>query len=170
MRALNLSIVSTLAGSLLVFGSVAMAAPAASGQNSLAKEQRVAAKLLKDIRMDARAIDTHARRMVAMSSDNTTKWSAFDKQWNEIKPSEEDIQLKLNKLQPMRASLSPSQQKALAAIPPLYDKIASTARDVRAALNPGAGGIERTALREHSAALANDSMELGEAVAPARTS
>ena len=170
MRPVNFSLAGALAGSLLVFGSVAMAAPAASAPNPSAKDQRVAANLLKDIRMDARTIDTHARRIVAMSGDKTTKWHAFDKQWNEIKPSEEDMQLKLDRLQPMRASLSPAEQKEFDAVSPLYNGVAVNTHDVRAALNPPAGGIEWAALRQRSRALAKDSMELGEAVTPAKMS
>jgi hypothetical protein len=170
MRTLNFSVAGILAGSMLLLSGALTAAPARSEQVSPAQEQRVASRLLKGIRTDARAIDTHARRVQALSRKNTTAWSVFDKQWNQIKPAVEDIHVKLERLRVLRASLTPSQQKALDAISPLYDKVEASTRELRSEISPQAGGLERAALRQHSAILATQGMELGEAAMPAKMS
>lgn len=120
---------------LAMFTGVAMAAPAPVQSPMSTVESREGAKLLRDIRMDARQVRTHAWRSDMLAKRQTAMWYKFDRQWNEIKPPVEDMSIKLVRLQEMSANLPAWEQKAIADSQPLIARIASETHDYRTELN-----------------------------------
>jgi hypothetical protein len=151
-----------LVAAMLTFGGVSMAAPASSKLN--ATETREAAKLLKEVRSDAWHVNKHARRWEMLSEKQTPKWHAYDKQWNLIKPSVEDMNMKLHRLEALRASLTPAEQKAVDSGMPLAKDIAAQTHDLRMFLDHQySKDLSNPAYKKTSEALAKDARELAQA-------
>jgi hypothetical protein len=157
----NLGITGSVIAAMLVFGGTLVAAPAASNTKP-AQQSREAAKLLKDIRMDAREVAKHAQRFETLSTKSTAKWQAFDTQWNEIKPSVEDMSMKLSRLQKMEASLPEGQQKAIENSEPLVRNIAGDTHDLYQLVDQGMTNLPRKQFKQESGELANAAHKLAQ--------
>lgn len=72
-----------------------------------------AGTLLQQVKAEAQTIETHAAQMERLAERPNAQWAQFDQQWNEIKPAQEALQMKIDRLEKMRASLSDQQRKML---------------------------------------------------------
>ncbi len=91
----------------VVLAAVPLLAAAPQSQTSAAD------KLLLQMKADAQTIETHATQLEKLAKDPNAQWAQFDQQWNEIKPAQEALQMKIKRLESMRSSLSDQQRKAL---------------------------------------------------------
>ena len=120
---------------LVVFTGTAIAAPATCQTASSTGQSREAAKLLADIRMDARQVRAHSWRWAMLAEDQTATWYNFDKQWNEIQFPVKDMSAKLVRLEDMGPNLPLWEQKAIAGSKPLIADIAGKTHSLRTQLN-----------------------------------
>jgi hypothetical protein len=65
------------------------------------------------MKVDAQRIQSYAMEVENLSKDPNAKWVQFDQQWNELKPAQEALQMRVWRLESMRGLLSDSQRKAL---------------------------------------------------------
>lgn len=77
------------------------------------QEVKTGGTLLQEIKADAQTVETHATELGQLAMDPNTKWAQLNQKWNEIKPAQEELQMKIRRLESMRASLSAQQRKAL---------------------------------------------------------
>jgi hypothetical protein len=125
-----LSVITMLAGA-------AISSPAAT-TGKADDQSRSAARLLRDIRADSVHIRAAAARLYTLTESSSSKWLDYDRQWNAIKPSVEDMQMKLARLETMQASISPALSKDLDQSKMLIQEIQSRTRQLRALLDtPG---------------------------------
>lgn len=87
--------------------------PQSSATAASKPEAKTADRLMLEVKTDAQIIEAHAARLERLTKDSDAKWAEFDEQWNEIKPAQEALQMKMRRLESMRASLSDQQRKAL---------------------------------------------------------
>ena len=148
---------------IVIFAGTGMAAPAAGQPAGSSVQSREAARLLRDIRMDARQVRAHAWRWTMLTDTRTATWYKFDKQWNEIKPPVEDMSMKLVRLEDMSASLPPLEQKAIAESEPLVARIAGETHALRTELDKSythLSNLSNPALKGNSKILARDAGQL----------
>lgn len=60
-----------------------------------------------------------AARLDSLAESSGAKWLDYDRQWNEIMPSAEDMQINLARLETMQSALSPAQRAELDRSKPL---------------------------------------------------
>jgi hypothetical protein len=70
-------------------------------------------RLMREIKADAAQVQSVAARMDKLAENSTPTWIDYDRQWNEIKPSVEDMQMKVVRLEAMQSSLTPAERKEL---------------------------------------------------------
>jgi hypothetical protein len=83
------------------------------------------AQLWRQIKTDAVQVRSAAARLDQLAESSGATWIAYDRQWNEIKPPVEDIQMKLARLEAMQTSLTDAQRAELNQIKPLVGEIQS---------------------------------------------
>ena len=71
-------------------------------------------RLLKEMKANARHIDSCARQIESLARTQNAQWSDYDRQWNLIKPAQERIDLETQRLERVQASLSAPEQHTLA--------------------------------------------------------
>jgi hypothetical protein len=120
---------------LMIITGTAIAAPAESDAAATTQQAHEAASLLRSIRMDARQVRSHAWDWAMLTKDPSTSWYSYDRQWNQIKPAVEDMSIKLNRLEEMRAELSPWEQTATDRSKPLVTEIAWETHTLRTGLD-----------------------------------
>lgn len=120
-------------------GSAAMAQAAST---KATEEAHRGARMLREIRADAAHVRTAASRLDELTQGSNAAWLAYDRQWNEIKPYTEDMQLKLWGLEDMRASLSGPEQKELDQAKPVIQAILNRTHELRELLDKP--GVETT--------------------------
>ena len=121
MGALALAAASVLA---------AQAAPAAdTGQTQTAE------RYLKDIRKDAVQIRSASAQLRDLAAKPGVSWLDYDRQWNEIKPHAEDIQMKLWWLEDKQASLSSEDRNDIRECKTLNEEIQSQTNGLRVLLD-----------------------------------
>jgi len=114
--------------------SLAQAAPSATNGNSSQK----AARILVGIKVDATQVRSAAARLDDLTKSANAQWLDYDRQWNELQPSVERMQIKLERLEAMQNSLSPSESNELGQYKVLIQEIQGRARELRALLDkPG---------------------------------
>ena len=91
----------------------ALAGVMLAGVPLLAAQTSTADQVLLRIKADAQTIETHAAQLERLAKDPNAQWMQFDRQWNEIKPAQEALQMKIERLERMRSSLTDQQRKAL---------------------------------------------------------
>lgn len=121
----------------MLLGLSVLAQPAASsGQTK--NESQETARLLRDVRADAMQVRSAAAQLDHLTRSPGAQWVEYDRQWNEIKPPVEDMQMKLARLETMHAAISPAERQELAQSKLLIQEIQSRTHELRALLDkPG---------------------------------
>ncbi len=114
----RIRIMAILAGS-------ALALEAASTSTNIGDQSKQAARLLRDIKTDAAQVRSAAARWDSLAESSGAKWMDYDRQWNEIKPSVENMQTKLARLETMQSALSPAERTELDQTKPLIAEVQS---------------------------------------------
>ncbi len=94
--------ITFLAGTVLIFSAVSSAAP--SPDHS---------QIMKGIAVEARQIESHAAQLEKLTADSSATWEQYDREWNEIQPAVETLEMKVARLERMDSSLSAAQKQAL---------------------------------------------------------
>jgi hypothetical protein len=89
-----------------------------------------AEKLLKEIKANADQIRSSALTLEKLAMEANAQWSDYDRQWNIIKPAQERIDLTMQRLEGMQASLSPTERQAVAQTKKDIDEIADATHDL----------------------------------------
>ncbi len=113
----------------MLFGSMLAVQAASSSTTSSSinsvDQSKKAARLLRDIKADGVTARSAAARLDRLAVSSGAKWLDYDRQWNEIMPSVEDMQIKLARLEAMQSALSPAQRAELDRSKPLIEEIQS---------------------------------------------
>ncbi len=152
---------------VLVFGGTAVASPASTNPNTSNSESREAAKLLREIRLDARQVRARAWQWDLLAKRQTSAWYRFDRQWNSIKPAVEDMNMKLARLERMQPRLTSWERQAVEASKPLVAGINSETHNLRTTLDKFYADLSLVpspAFRTDSRILARDSGRLARVV------
>ena len=101
-------------------------------------ELQTATRLLRDIKTDAMQVQSAASELEHLAKNSGATWPEYDRQWNEIKPAQEDMDIKLWRLESMQAKLSPAERQELERSKPMIEHIQSRTHELRALLDkPG---------------------------------
>jgi DNA repair exonuclease SbcCD ATPase subunit len=140
---------------------VCQAAPAASQAR-----QEDSAKLLKDVRANAARVRTAAQDLEKLSRNNRAKWLDYDKRWNEIKPSAEELSMELVRLDSMRASLPASEQQTVDKLKPLVERIEGRTHELRMLLDRPGVNLKSPKFESYGQSLVRDARSLSKAAMP----
>jgi hypothetical protein len=105
---------------------------------SLIGGQTAVPALFKEVKTDVRQIHASAIQLEKLVSRPDSQWIQYDKQWNEIKPAQEALELHLRALQGQEKSMSPADRKAVEDSKTAVQEIAARTHQVRLFLDqPG---------------------------------
>ncbi len=114
---------------------------AQAANNKPVDESREAAGLLREIKSDAAQIHSAAVQLDHLTKGSSAKWVDLDRQWNVMKPAQEDMEQKLWRLESIKASISPAEQTQLAQTKPVVDAIQSNTHRLRTLLDKPEGQV-----------------------------
>jgi len=121
----------------VLFGS-AVLVQAAPSITKTGDESKKVSQLFRDIRADAIQVRSAATRLDSLTKNSGAKWLDYDRQWNEVKPAVEDMQMKLARLEAMQAAISPAERKQLDQSKLTIEEIQSRTHQLRTLLDkPG---------------------------------
>lgn len=123
------------------------------------------ARLFRDINADATQIESGAMRLDELTKTSGATWLDYDRQWNLIKPSQEDMQIKLGRLEGMHASMSPSELKQFDQIKPMVESVRRVTRDLRTTLDKPGISTTDARFKTFATTLKNDASKLDRASA-----
>lgn len=96
----------------MALGTAVMAqAATSSGQG--AHDSHLAARLLREIKADGLHVESAAAELDKLTRSSSATWLDYDRQWNEIDPSVEDMELKLARLEAIESSATPDQRSQI---------------------------------------------------------
>lgn len=96
-----------------------------------------ATRLLREIKVDATQVQSAAEHLEGLTRSGGATWIECDRQWNVMKPHQEDMQMKLWRLESMKG-LSPAEQKELDQSKPIIAQIQARMHELRVLLDkPG---------------------------------
>lgn len=136
---------------------------AASSSAKAGDESKKAAQLFRDIRADAVKVRTAAARLDTLSASPASKWLDYDRQWNEIMPSVEDMQMKLARLETLLAAISPAEHAALDQSKSLIVEIQSRTHQLRLLLDRPGVQTSDPRFKTYSRSLRNEAQKLEKA-------
>jgi len=151
--------------SLLLSGFLFLAQGETSGKAEGAKFQPEAR--FQSICKDAINVQTAAVRLTKLTRDSGAKWADYDKKWNEIKPSVEDMSMKLAEIDAMKSTLSPSGKKALDKSMVLIKDIKGNTQEIRMQLDSSPNHLNELLIRSFSRNMAQKSEALQKLTAKA---
>jgi hypothetical protein len=122
-------------GTMTMLLGSAVLAQAAPPSAKAGDEPQKAARLLRDIKADAMQVRSAATRLESLTKSSSAKWLDYDRQWNEIKPPVEDMQIKLARLETMQAAISPAERAKLDQSKLLVPEIQTRTRELRTLLD-----------------------------------
>ncbi len=93
------------------------------------------ARLFRDIKADAAQVQAAAAHLDGMARSSGATWLEYDRQWNEIKPAVERMEMNLARLETMRATISPMERKDLDDSKLLIEEIQNRTHQLRALLD-----------------------------------
>ena len=143
----------------MLLGSLAVV-QAASSSAKAGDESKKAAQLFRDIRADAVKIRTAAARLDTLSASPASKWLDYDRQWNEIMPSAEDMQMKLARLETLQAAISPAEHTELDQSKRLIEEIQSRTHQLRVLLDKPGVQTSDPRFKTYSRSLRNEAQKL----------
>ena len=133
---------------------------------SATAQSQTAAALLRDIRTDAMQIRSAAARLYSMAATSSGTWIEYDRQRNEIKPAEEDMEMKVSRLETMRSALSPAERTELDQAKPPIGEIQSRTHQFLTLLDRPGVPTSDTKFKTYARSLRNEAHRL-ESVIPA---
>jgi DNA repair exonuclease SbcCD ATPase subunit len=153
VRLKKLSQITTIAGCA---AALLCAVPllATQPQPSAAAGYKPADKLLLEMKTDAQTIESHATELERLTKDPNSRWAQFDTQWNEIKPAQEALHVKLEKLESMRGSLSDQQRKAVDDSKQAMEIISARTSQLLQLIDQPGAGLKSLRLRSDAQSLA----------------
>ena len=131
----NRAINGALYGAMTILLGMAGVARGASTSIKTDVESRRAARLLRHIRADAMKVRSAASELELLTKNSSATWLEYDRQWNEIKPAQEDMEVKLWRLESIQAKLSPADAKELEQSKPMIQQIQRRTHELRALLD-----------------------------------
>lgn len=134
--------------SLLLSGFLFLAQAETSGKTQGEKFQ--AGTRFQSICKDASNVQTAAASLTKLTRDSSSKWADYDKKWNEIKPSVEDMNMKLAEIEAMKSSLSPSEMKTLNKSMVLIKDLAGNTHEIRMQLDMSPKQLNELLIRSFS--------------------
>jgi hypothetical protein len=143
----------------MLLGSLAVV-QAASSSAKAGDESKKAAQLFRDIRADAVKVRTAAARLDTLTTNSGSKWLDYDRQWNEIMPSVEDMQLKLARLETMQAAISSAEHAELDQNKRLIADIQSRTQELRTLLDKPGVQTSDPRFKTYSRSLRNEAQKL----------
>ncbi len=148
-------------GAVLALSGAVMASPSAAKMEQPARQSHEVSQLLGTIRSNAWQVHEHAMRFERMTKSPSSTWASYDRQWNEIKPAVESMDMTLARLEGMQKSaLSPSQVTALDHSKQLIGRIAANTHELRSILDRSNSKIQNRELTVYSQALAREAHQL----------
>ena len=155
---------SCVLATVLLFSAGTVSTQAASLKAE--DQHRDAAGLLREIKADAAQVRSAAMRLNALTRASNVKWLEYDKQWNEIKPAVEDMDMKLTRLERMQSALAPAERDDMNKCRPLIQEIRSDTHELRTLLDQP--GVQLTDKNFHAEArgLLREAVELEQAARP----
>ena len=121
----------------MLFGS-AVLVQAANTSRSGVNEAHVAARLIRDLKADAIQVRSAAMLLDTLTKNPSATWLDYDRQWNEIKPSVEDMQMKLVRLEGMQSAISAAERQEIDQSKVLIEEIQGRTHQLRTLLDePG---------------------------------
>lgn len=99
------------------------------------QESHDAAWLYGGIKADAMQVRSAAFRLESLTTTSGATWMDYDREWNAIKPSVEDMQMKLARLETLQASSPAAQRKELDQSRQLIQEIQSRTHGLRVLLD-----------------------------------
>ena len=96
----------------------------------------MAERLLREIKVDAEQVQSAASRLDGLTKSSSATW-VDDRQWNEIKSAEEDMQIKLWHLERIQAAMSSAERKQLDQSKPMIEQIETRTHELRLLLLRG---------------------------------
>jgi hypothetical protein len=122
--------------------------------------------LLREINTDSMAVRSVAAGLDRLAENGGAKWIDYDRQWNEIAPSVEDMQMKLARLEAMQSSLTPAERTELDQRRPLIGEIRSMMQQFVTLLNMPGVQTSDARFKTYARSLRNDADKL-RTIAPA---
>ena len=144
--------------------NLAMASAAFAAVPLMAAQPAATAdRLLHEMKSDAQVIQTHATALEGLSKDPATKWLQFDQQWNEIKPAQEALVRKLERLESMTASLSDQQRKSLEQSKQAAQQISARTRQLYLLIDQPGANLKSAGFRADAQSLAKNAAAVAQA-------
>lgn len=103
---------------------------AATSSTTSQDESAKAARLLNSVAVDANQIHAAASTFEKLTANTSATWTEYDRQWNEIQPLVETMNMKIARLESMESSLSPSEKQALSQAKADLQKISWRTREL----------------------------------------
>ena len=144
---------------MMLLGSMAVV-QAASSSARTGDESKKAARLLRDISADAVKVRSAAARLDTLTVGPASKWLDYDRQWNEIMPSVEDMQMKLARLDTMQAAISPAEHAEVDQSKRLIEEIQGRTHQLRMLLDKPGVQTSDPRFKTYSKSLRKEAQEL----------
>lgn len=145
----------------MVFCPSLFAATSATKPNHHSTE---GARLLKSVSSDARQIEASAAAFEKLTSESGATWAQYDRQWNEIQPIVEAMEVKIEQLESMEPSLSAADQQALNQAKTASVKIAWYSRQLGDLVDKVPADLNTPKFKSDSRELVNEAREAAKAV------
>lgn len=147
----------------MLLGSVFLAcaaSPTTTAAAAKGADQPKAARYLRDIRADAAQIQSTAAHLDELAASTGATWIEYDREWNLIKPSVEDMQLKLARLETMQSALSPAERAEVDQSKPLVGEIQNRTHQFLTLLDTPGVQTSDTKFKAYASSLKNDAGKL----------
>ena len=138
----------------------AASTPAKTENAVQAKTERV----LRGIKVDAGRIQTAAKELDQLTKHSGSTWLDYDRQWNEIQPYVEDMQIKLWDLDSRKANMSAVEQKDVDAIQPIIQTIRDRAQALRMLLDKSGVSTSDARFEDYATSLDHLTVRLEKAI------
>lgn len=132
----------------------------ATASASSQQQTKSADQMLRDVKAEAQTIEMHASQLERLAKDPNTKWTAFDEQWNEIKPAQEALEMHIWRLEAMNSSLSDQQRKALDDSKQAAQQISVRTRQLFKMIDQQGANLNSSGFRADARSLASDAQSM----------
>lgn len=141
---------------MLIPCGVLCAAPLFAASQATPSQQKTSSadRLLKDVKADAQMIQSHAMDLENLAKQPNAQWAEFDRQWNEIKPAQESLDMRIRQLESMRSSLTDSQRKDLDQVKQASQTIAARTRELYQQVDQQGANLQSPRFRADARSLA----------------
>jgi chromosome segregation ATPase len=110
-----------------MFSGAVLAQPGAANTST---DSNTAARLVEEIHSNAAQIRACARTLESLDKSSNSAWSAYDEQWNTIKPAQERIDLAMERLESIEGSLSAADRQTVDQARQDVQRISSATHDL----------------------------------------